>query len=106
MAKFYGPIGYATTVETSPGIHTEEIVERNYFGDLLRHNSSWANASDSTNDDLKINVQISILADPFAYQNFHSIKYVGYMGTKWKVTSIDVQDRRLILNVGGVYTNG
>lgn len=106
MAKFYGPIGYATTVETRPGIYEEQIVERYYSGDLLRQSSSWSNASDSTNDDLKINIQISILADPFAYQNYHSIKYVGYRDAKWKVTSIDESYPRLTLHVGGVYTNG
>ena len=106
MAKFYGAIGYADTIETSPGIYEEQITERNYYCDLLRNSSRWSGSSDSTNDDLNINNQISILADPFAYQNFHSIKYVVYMGSKWKVTNVDVQERRLILTMGGVYTNG
>ena len=47
--------------------------------------------------------KISILADPFAYQNFSNIKYVEYMDALWNVESIEVQQPRLILNVGGVY---
>ena len=37
MAKFYGKIGYSETNETSPGVWTETIIERNYYGDLLRN---------------------------------------------------------------------
>ena len=103
MAKWFGVIGYAETVETSPGVWKEQITERNYYGDILRNNSRWTTSSDSTNDDLNVNNQISILADPFAYQNFHSMKYVEFMGTRWKIGSAEVQYPRLILTIGGVY---
>lgn len=103
MAKFYGKVGYAEPVETSPGVWMDEITERTYSGDLIRNNSRWATSSESTNDDLNLNTQISIVADPYAYQKFHFIKYVEFMGAKWKVTSVDPQRPRLILNVGGVY---
>lgn len=103
MAKWYGEIGYAETRETAPGVWTEDITKRNYFGDLVRNSSRWATSSDSTNDDLNIDNQISIVADPFAYQNFHKMKYVEFMGTKWKITKVEPQYPRLILSVGGVY---
>lgn len=104
MAKWYGVIGYAETVETSPGVWKEKITERNYSGDVIRNTSRWSTSSDSTNDDLTVNNQISILADPFAYQNFHSIKYLEFMGAKWKVTNVDAgQYPRLLLTIGGVY---
>ena len=103
MAKFYGPIGYAETVEVQTGVWQDQITERNYYGDVIRNISKWSTSSDSTNDDLNINNQISILADPFAYQNFHSMKYVEYLGVKWKITSVEVKYPRLILTVGGVY---
>ena len=35
--KFYGPIGYAETVETKPGVWEEQIAERMYYGDLTRN---------------------------------------------------------------------
>lgn len=104
MAKWYGVIGYVTTVETAPGVWKEDTEKRNYAGDILRNTSRWSTTSDSTNDDLNINNQISILADPFAYQNFHSMRFIEFMGAKWKITSVDAsQYPRLILTIGGVY---
>jgi hypothetical protein len=103
MAKWYGKIGYAQTSETTPGVWKEEAEERNYSGDVIRNSSRWSTSSDSTNDDLNVNNQISIIADPFAYQNFHSMKYIEFMGTRWKITSVEVQYPRLILTMGGVY---
>lgn len=103
MAKWYGVIGYAETVETTPGVHQDKITTRNYVGDVIKNTNRWSSSSDSTNDDLNINNQLSILADPFAYQNFHAMKYVEFMGTKWKVLSVEVRYPRLILTIGGVY---
>ena len=102
MAKFYGEIGYAETVETRPGVWTEQITKRNYFGDLIR-NARRLQSSDSTNDDVVVSNEISIVADPYAYDHFHSMRYVEFMGAKWKITNVDVQHPRLILTVGGVY---
>ena len=102
MAKFYGPVGYAETVETVPGVYVEKITERMYFGDLTR-NTRRLQSSETLNDDINVANEISIVADPFAYQNFHSMRYVEYMGTRWKVHSIEVSYPRLILSVGGVY---
>jgi hypothetical protein len=102
MAKFYGVIGYATTEETRPGVWTESIVERNYFGDLIRDTRSLQ-TSTNVNDDINIANEISIVADPFANQNFHSMRYVEFMGSKWKITRVEPKYPRLILTVGGVY---
>lgn len=104
MAKWYGVVGYAETVEVKPGDWRDVVTERNYFGDVLKNYNRWSSSSDSTNDDLSINNQLSIIADPYAYQNFHSIKFVEFMGTRWKVTGVDASMYpRLILTMGGVY---
>lgn len=102
MAKFYGAIGYAVTEETKPGVWMEKITERMYYGDLTR-NTRKLQSTDQLNDDLNIANEISIVADPFANENFHSMKYAEFMGAKWKITSVEVQYPRLILTVGGVY---
>ena len=102
MAKFYGRIGYAETVETSPGVHAERITERTYYGDTVR-NIRNLQSSGQVNDNIDIANEISIVADQFAYQNFHSMRYVEFMGALWKITKVDVQHPRLILSVGGVY---
>lgn len=103
MAKWFGVIGYAQTVEISPGVYEDKVTEHTYVGDVLKNTNRWASSSDSTNDDLNISNQISIIADPFAYQNFHSMKYVEFMGAKWKIQSVEVKYPRLILSIGGVY---
>ena len=103
MAKFYGPIGYSVSTEVRPGVWKDTIEERNYYGDLIRGTSRWTASQDSTNDNLTINNQISIVADPFAENNFHSMKYVRFMGANWKITSVEPRFPRLILSVGGVY---
>ncbi len=102
MAKFYGAIGYAVTEETKPGVWMEKITERMYYGDLTR-NTRKLQSTDQLNDNINVANEISIVADPFANENFHSMKYVEFMGAKWKITSIEVQYPRLILTVGGVY---
>lgn len=102
MAKFYGKIGYAESVETSPGVWTDKVTERTYYGDIIR-NTRKLQSSDNVNDDINIANDISIVADPYAIDNFHLIKYATYMGTNWKVTSVEVQFPRLILTIGGIY---
>lgn len=102
MAKFFGTIGYAETVETIPGVYEEQITERKYFGDLLR-NTRRLQSTDQLNDNINVANEISVVADPFAYQNFHLMRYVEFMGVKWKVSNVEVQHPRLILTLGGVY---
>lgn len=102
MAKFFGPIGYAEIVETRPGVWGEEIIEKNYFGEIIRNNRRLQ-SSDKVNDNINISNQISIITDPYAIQNFHNMRYVEFMGTKWKVTDVEVQFPRLLLTLGGVY---
>ncbi len=102
MTRWCGVIGYAETLEIEPGVWSEEFTERKYYGDLLR-NSRRLQGSQQINDDITISNQISILADPYAVQHFHAIRYAELFGTKWKVSSVEVQYPRLILELGGVY---
>ena len=102
MAKFYGSIGYAELVEVNPGIWEEKITERKYYGDLIR-NTRRLQTSDKLNYDINISNEISIVADPYANQNFHSMRYVEFMGAKWKINNVEVLYPRLILTIGGVY---
>ena len=53
MAKFYGSIGYVTTVETRPGVWEEQVTERKYSGDLLQNRHMVQNA-DQLNDNINI----------------------------------------------------
>lgn len=102
MAKWYGVIGFAELVETAPGVWDEQITKRPYFGDLIR-NTRRLQSANQVNDDINVSNEISIVADPFAMNNFHSMRYVEFMGAKWKVSNVDVQYPRLNLSVGGLY---
>lgn len=102
MSKFFGKIGYAVNNEIRPGVWADKVVVREYFGDVIRNTRQYQ-MSESLNDNLNVSNQFSIVADPFAYENFHTMKYVEYMGTKWKISNVEVQYPRLILTVGGVY---
>ena len=102
MAKWYGVIGYATTVETKPGVWVEEITERSYYGDVIR-NTRRLQTTEHLNDNVNVSNEISVVSDPYAIENFHAIRYVEFMGAKWKVSNIEVQHPRLLLTMGGVY---
>lgn len=102
MAKWFGKIGYAETVETNPGVWKEQITVRDYYGDLTR-NTRRLQSADKVNDDLNISNELSIVSDPYAINNFHSMRYAEFMGAKWKINNVEVSYPRLILTLGGVY---
>ena len=107
MPKFYGKVGFLITKEADPinhpGVYTEDIEEVTYSGDhLAAYSSRWSGAN-KFNDDTDISTRIAILADPFAVRNFNSIRYVEWLGSYWKVSSVEVQFPRLVLSVGGLY---
>lgn len=102
MAKYCGKIGFATTKETKPGVWQEQITERLYYGDMTR-NTRRLQTSGNLNDNIVIANELSIVADPYANENFHAMRYVEFMGTKWKIISVEVQYPRLILTLGDGY---
>ena len=102
MAKWFGKVGYSITEETEPGIWEETIIEREYYGDMTSDRRKRQNSGE-VNDDINLANVISIVADPFAYQNCSNMAYVEIMGSKWKISDVEVQRPRLILTVGGVY---
>ena len=102
MSKWFGKIGYAETVETAPGVWEEQITVREYYGDLTR-NTRRLQTADKVNDDLNINNELRIVSDPYAINHFHTMRYAEFMGTKWKITNVEVQFPRLVLSLGGVY---
>lgn len=103
MAKWFGKIGYAELKEDPPGVWDEVIVEREAYGDLTKNFSRLKN-SGGINDDITLSNDISIIADPYAMNHMHSIRYVTYCDAKWKVESVDASTYpRLVLSLGGVW---
>lgn len=104
MARFHGIIGYSELEETSPGIWSEKIVERTYTGDMTK-NFVNADPSPRINTNVKLSNTISIYSDPYANSNLFNIRYLKYLGGKWKVESVEIAWPRLILTLGDVYND-
>lgn len=102
MNRYFGSIGYAITEETEPGVWEEELVEREYYGDIL-HFRSHAINDNKVNGDFNIQNKISIIADPYAYEHFSAMRYLTFAGAKWRISEVEVQSPRLIISVGGLY---
>ena len=100
--KWAGKIGFAASVEEPKGVWVETITEREYFGDITRNFRRLEHGT-SVNDNITVANEISIVADPYAVQNFHSMRYITFMGTKWKISTVEVVYPRLRLTLGGVY---
>lgn len=103
MAKFYGAIGYGESVETAPGVWEDIIVERNYYGDVIRNSRKLQEGNSKLNNDLSVGNSISIVADAYANDHFFAIRYIPWAGTLWTVSDVEVQSPRLLLRLGGVY---
>ena len=102
MARFSGKIGYAEHHETNPGIWTEAIVERQYYGDILKHSRKWS-SGDSANDNIVFSQTISIVADPYLYSNLHNMRYVIFQGIKWKIKDFEIDRPRVKISMGDEY---
>lgn len=102
MAKFFGSVGYAFTVEGAPGVSIEKITERSYYGDVIRNTRRLSDGTD-VNPDVTVGNSISILADPYANEHFFAIRYVEWAGTLWTVSQTVVERPRLLLRLGKVY---
>lgn len=102
MAKFTGIIGYVTTEQTAPGVYREVATERHYRGDLIRNTRRVITAGE-INSSITVSNEVSIVADPYARDHFHEMRYVVIRNSKWTVTRVEVQYPRLILTIGEIY---
>ena len=102
MAKFFGEIGFATQVETSPGIWEDQIVEKQYYGDVFRESRRFS-TTDQVLDKINLSNQISILADGYVVDNIQNLRYVRWLGGLWKISYVELKFPRLVLDMTGVY---
>lgn len=105
MARFFGTIGYRDTREVRNGIWKPTITERQYFGDVIKRSSRMQESSETENSEMTFSNEISVIADPFAYERFADIVYAVWMNRKWAVTRVEVKMPRLILSIGGIYND-
>jgi hypothetical protein len=102
LAKFYGAIGYALLVESSPGIWIDSVVEKNYRGDVVLNQMRFQ-SGEAVNDNIDIDNSISIVADAYAYENLGFMKYLVWNKVAWRIKSFSVNRPRIVLQIGGVY---
>lgn len=102
MTKYSGMMGYVTPVQSSPGVWVNHVIEKKVRGDVIRSITNNL-PGDTTADDVTISNRISIVGDPYAFENFFNIKYVKYMRVNWKVINIELARPRIILTLGGVW---
>ena len=98
--RYSGLIGFATTVETSKGVWEDQIIEKRYFGDVLRHAARWE-GGESVNDNFHVSNRLSVVADGYFRKNLGEVRYAEWMGTKWKITEAEVNEPRITLTLGG-----
>lgn len=103
MARWHGKVGFATFEVTRPGVHTEVIVEREYYGDKYSVRSRLQ-GSGNLNDNVITSSDVSIVADTYAINHFADIRYVIANGSKWKAMSVNADSRpRIIISLGELY---
>ena len=102
MAKYFGKIGFGVPKEIRPGVWKNAIIELEYYGDVVQDYRKMQN-SENLNDNVTLNNKFSIISDPFALTNISNILYIEYLGTKWKVNTVEIQYPRLTLWIGGVW---
>lgn len=102
MDKFYGPIGFVDSEETSPGVWTPKVTERNYYGEFAKQGRQLTDAN-RINDNIVITESLSIVADPYALNHYYTIRYIVRGSAKWKVTGVGINYPKLELTLGGLY---
>lgn len=102
MAKFHGVVGYGSTVEKAKGVWEDVIVEKVYYGDVLRL-SRELQAADKVNKDIVVSHTIEIMADAYAYEHYEKIRYILWEGRRWEVSSVEVRRPRLAFRLGDLY---
>jgi hypothetical protein len=102
MPKCSGIIGYALAVETQPGVWTESITEKTYYGDVVKDNRRIVDQS-QINDNLNISNNISVVCNSFMFKNMAFMKFITFIGSKWEISSVDIKPPRIIITIGGIY---
>lgn len=100
--KFFGKVGFVTTIESEPGIWESTVEEHDAYGDVLSNVRRWEQGTE-INSSIVTSNRISILADRFLCEHMGAMRYVKWNGTVWEIKSVDLVRPRAILTLGGVY---
>lgn len=98
-----GVIGYGEQTKIRPGVFDDVIIEKKFRGETVRAPSSGPDEAEKVNDDLRVNVTLSIVAGAYHSTHVHAIRYISWKGQLWKVSNVEVAHPRLIVRLGGLY---
>ena len=102
MNKARETIGFGITQNESPGVFSEKIVERKYYVDKIFDSRKY-DQNNSINGSIDLSNKFSIVCDPFARENYLNMRYITWMGVKWRISTITVDYPRLTLSVSGEF---
>lgn len=102
MAKFYGKIGFGESKQVSPGVWEDVIIEKPYYGDVIR-DTLEVEAHEKVLNDIRPGNSFNIVADGYAENNFFAMRYIQWAGALWTIRQVEVRRPRLIIRIGGVY---
>lgn len=102
MPRCSGVIGYALAGETQPGVWTNTMTEKTYYGEIVRDTRRIVDQA-QINDNINISNNISIVSNKFMLENLAFMKYLSLNKSKWKISSVDIKPPRIIITLGGLY---
>jgi hypothetical protein len=100
--RFAGKIGFGTSVEKAPGVWDDDIIERDYLGDVLQ-STERLDSSTSVVPNYTTTTSISVLSDGVLKERYSDVRYVSYLGVRWKVSSIIHKWPRIEMFIGEEY---
>lgn len=105
--RFYGKAGFFETKEIpeGSGVFKEVITEKGYYGEFL-DKGFRLDDNQIVNHDIMLSNRVSLLANRYAFEHASYLVYVTIAGTKWAVSSINFDGKRLICSFKGVYRGG
>lgn len=103
--KEVGFIGFKFTQNNGHGVWKPTKVEKKYYLDVNR--VSWYNrdSQQTVNGTFTINNSVSVLLNPFLLEHYTQIEWIEIHGTKWKVSSVDLEPPRITLSIGERYAS-
>ena len=101
--RFYGAVGYTESQQTTPGVWSDVITEKHYYGDIIRDQRRLESSAGKVNDDIRIDNSFAVVADGYAMENFTNMRYVMWNGKPWTITNVEVRHPRLILQIGALW---
>lgn len=85
--KYSGKVGFASKVQTSPGVWEDTIIERDYIGDVLQR-TERLDEGDSVIPRYYTTTSVSVLSDGVLKERYSDVRYVTFGGIRWTVQSI------------------